>query len=94
MLVTLATERSSSVGLLTGRADRSLGIERRLDTIWLPLNHPDGKGLVNEPSIFVCAVVVQSEAHIRCRPRLGCVRIANATHVPSFVVLFTFLADC
>jgi hypothetical protein len=94
MLVALTTEGASSVCLLAGRADRSLGIERRLDTIRLPLNHPDRQWLVDELPICIGTIVVQRKAHVRCRPRLSGVRVSNATHVPCFVVPFAFLANC
>ena len=49
---------------------------------------------VNKFAIFISTVIVQSEAHVSCRPRLSCVRVADAAHVPGFVVLLAFLTNC
>ena len=84
MLMALTTEGASSVCLLAGRADRSLGVERCLDTIWLPLDHPNGQWLVDKLPISIGAIVVQRKAHVCCRPRLSVCEFRTRTHVPGF----------
>lgn len=93
MFVAFAAKVARAVGLLAGRADRRLGVEGCLDTVWLPLNHPNSKGLVNVLAVFIGAIVVECKAN-ECRcPRLSGVRVANSAHISSLVIPLALFAN-
>lgn len=93
MLVSFTTKGASPVGLLAGRADGSLGMKRRLDTVRLPLDHADGKRLVDKLSLRVSTVIIERDANIGRCPRWVCVCVPHPAHVSSLIVFLAFFAD-
>lgn len=93
MLMAFAAEGSGPICFLAGRTDWSLGFEWLFNAVRLPLNHSDSQWLVDVLAIFVGTIVIQGETDVGSRPRLSCVRITDAAHIPRLVVLLAFLTD-
>lgn len=93
MLVPFPAKRSRSVRLLACRTHRGFWFKGCFHTIWLPLNHLNSEWFVGILPILVGTRFVKSDANERRRPWCPRVCISNPAHIPSFEVLFAFLAD-